>query len=151
MALQIASMNPMALSADSFINQGASENRTIAETLDLGWELLSMLPRNMLDRVDDKMAEKSSSETFFSRVFTLASHSALFAFAFSSSTFSFSNLSSIGPPLWQSAITIKMLLPVLGIDGCVLNRVSAMKHHAISYIDANMAGAVCGIGAFEKD
>ena len=43
---------------ERFINQGASENRSITETLDLGWELLSMLPRNMLERVDDKTAEK---------------------------------------------------------------------------------------------
>ena len=31
-----------------FINQGYTENRTIEETLDLGWELLSMLPREQL-------------------------------------------------------------------------------------------------------
>ena len=37
-----------------FINQGYTENRTIEETLDLGWELLSMLPREQLDRVDEK-------------------------------------------------------------------------------------------------
>ena len=41
-----------------FLTQGSDENRTIDETLDLGWELLSMLPRNMLDRVDDKTIEK---------------------------------------------------------------------------------------------
>lgn len=41
-----------------FINQSFTENRTIGETLDLGWELLSMLPRNMLDRVDDATIEK---------------------------------------------------------------------------------------------
>ncbi|MDO4847567.1 MAG: V-type ATP synthase subunit B [Clostridiaceae bacterium] len=43
---------------ERFINQGFGENRSITETLDLGWELLSMLPRNMLERVDDKTAEK---------------------------------------------------------------------------------------------
>lgn len=37
-----------------FLTQSFTENRSIAETLDLGWELLSMLPRNMLDRVDDE-------------------------------------------------------------------------------------------------
>lgn len=36
-----------------FIGQG-EENRTIEETLDLGWKLLSMLPRTELDRIDDK-------------------------------------------------------------------------------------------------
>lgn len=41
-----------------FLNQGSAENRSINETLDLGWELLSLLPRNMLDRVDDKTIEK---------------------------------------------------------------------------------------------
>lgn len=41
----------------NFLTQGSDENRTIEQTLDLGWELLSMLPRNMLDRVDDKTIE----------------------------------------------------------------------------------------------
>lgn len=38
---------------EKFLNQGENENRTIEETLDLGWELLSMLPRESLDRVSD--------------------------------------------------------------------------------------------------
>lgn len=37
-----------------FINQGMNENRTIDQTLNLGWKLLSMLPKSELDRVDDK-------------------------------------------------------------------------------------------------
>ncbi|HIT54102.1 MAG TPA: V-type ATP synthase subunit B [Candidatus Fimivicinus intestinavium] len=41
-----------------FINQGYLENRTIEQTLDLGWELLSMLPREQLDRVDEEMLNK---------------------------------------------------------------------------------------------
>jgi V/A-type H+-transporting ATPase subunit B len=41
-----------------FINQGYTENRTIVETLNLGWELLSMLPRRMLDRVNSAMLDK---------------------------------------------------------------------------------------------
>ena len=41
-----------------FVTQGANENRSIERTLDLGWELLSMLPREMLDRVDDETIEK---------------------------------------------------------------------------------------------
>ncbi len=36
-----------------FLNQGFHEDRTIAETLDLGWALLSVLPKAELDRVDD--------------------------------------------------------------------------------------------------
>lgn len=41
-----------------FINQSFTENRTIEQTLDLGWELLSMLPRTELDRVDDAFLDK---------------------------------------------------------------------------------------------
>lgn len=41
-----------------FINQSFTENRTIEQTLDLGWELLSMLPRTELDRVDDAILDK---------------------------------------------------------------------------------------------
>ncbi|MGB4661300.1 MAG: V-type ATP synthase subunit B [Mobilitalea sp.] len=37
-----------------FIAQGPLEDRTIYETLDKGWELLSILPREELDRVDTK-------------------------------------------------------------------------------------------------
>jgi len=40
-----------------FINQGYLENRSIDQTLDLGWELLSTLPREELDRIDDKALE----------------------------------------------------------------------------------------------
>lgn len=41
-----------------FINQGINENRSIEETLDLGWKLLSMLPKSELDRIDDKLLDK---------------------------------------------------------------------------------------------
>ncbi len=40
-----------------FVNQGFSENRTIEQSLDLGWKLLSTLPRSELDRVDDKLLD----------------------------------------------------------------------------------------------
>ncbi len=40
-----------------FINQRFDENRSIDETLDLGWALLSILPRSALDRVDDKLLD----------------------------------------------------------------------------------------------
>lgn len=36
-----------------FVNQGHTENRSIETSLDLGWELLTTLPREALDRVDD--------------------------------------------------------------------------------------------------
>jgi V/A-type H+/Na+-transporting ATPase subunit B len=41
-----------------FVNQGPSENRPIEETLDLGWQLLSLLPREELDRVDDEVLDQ---------------------------------------------------------------------------------------------
>lgn len=41
-----------------FVAQGASENRTIEETLDIGWRLLRILPREELDRIDTKILEK---------------------------------------------------------------------------------------------
>lgn len=40
-----------------FLKQGENENRTIDETLDLGWKLLSMLPREALDRVSDDILD----------------------------------------------------------------------------------------------
>ena len=41
-----------------FINQGFYENRSIGQTLDLGWELLSLLPKKELDRVDKDILDK---------------------------------------------------------------------------------------------
>ena len=41
-----------------FVNQGSHENRTIDESLDLGWKLLCTLPREELDRVDDAILDK---------------------------------------------------------------------------------------------
>jgi len=43
---------------ERFLNQGDSENRSIAQTLDLGWELLRMLPRAELDRMDDELLNR---------------------------------------------------------------------------------------------
>lgn len=49
-----------------FVNQGANENRTIDQSLDLGWRLLATLPREELDRVDtatlDKYYEKAKEQ-----------------------------------------------------------------------------------------
>ena len=42
----------------TFVNQGNTENRTIEQSLDLGWKLLSTLPKTELDRVDDKLLDK---------------------------------------------------------------------------------------------
>ncbi|MEM1981963.1 MAG: hypothetical protein QW788_05350, partial [Candidatus Hadarchaeales archaeon] len=41
-----------------FVNQGRDEDRSIEKTLDLGWELLSMLPEDELTRVDPKFISK---------------------------------------------------------------------------------------------
>ena len=41
-----------------FVGQGPNENRTILETLDKGWELLRMIPREELDRIDTKILER---------------------------------------------------------------------------------------------
>ena len=41
-----------------FIGQGEYEERSVEESLDLGWELLKMLPRESLKRVKEEMIEK---------------------------------------------------------------------------------------------
>ena len=41
-----------------FVGQGPDENRSIQETLDLGWKLLGMIPRDELDRIDTKILDK---------------------------------------------------------------------------------------------
>jgi V/A-type H+-transporting ATPase subunit B len=43
---------------NSYIQQGAFENRSITETLDLGWQLLSRLPRNSLKRIRKEYLDK---------------------------------------------------------------------------------------------
>ena len=42
---------------ERYIGQGPNENRTIEETLDLGWELLRIFPKEELDRVDTKILD----------------------------------------------------------------------------------------------
>lgn len=46
-----------------FVGQGIDENRTIIATLDLGWKLLRMLPREELDRIDTRILEKYYDKT----------------------------------------------------------------------------------------
>lgn len=41
-----------------YVSQGYQANRTIEETLDLGWRLLSILPRSELKRISDKLLDK---------------------------------------------------------------------------------------------
>ena len=43
---------------EEYVQQGQNENRTIQETLDLGWKLMSILPKSELKRVDDEEIEK---------------------------------------------------------------------------------------------
>ena len=46
-----------------YVNQGNNTNRTIEETLNLGWELLSLLPRTELKRIKPELIEKYMPET----------------------------------------------------------------------------------------
>lgn len=39
----------------NFLNQGFNENRSIEETLELAWDLLSLLPEGELDRMNEKL------------------------------------------------------------------------------------------------
>jgi V/A-type H+-transporting ATPase subunit B len=41
-----------------YVNQGNDTNRSVIETLDLGWELLSILPKSELKRINVKYIEK---------------------------------------------------------------------------------------------
>ena len=43
---------------EHFLNQGFDENRTIDQTLDLGWDLLSLLPKDALDRIDSTLLDR---------------------------------------------------------------------------------------------
>jgi V/A-type H+-transporting ATPase subunit B len=46
-----------------FISQNAAENRSIERTLDLGWELLALLPKSELARMDSSLVEKYYDES----------------------------------------------------------------------------------------
>ena len=41
-----------------FLGQGDKLERTIDESLDLGWRLLSILPREELERIDSKVLDE---------------------------------------------------------------------------------------------
>ncbi len=43
---------------NTFVGQGEEENRTILQTLEIGWDLLRMLPREELDRIDTKILDQ---------------------------------------------------------------------------------------------
>ena len=43
---------------EQFVTQGVDENRTIEQTLSLGWELLGVLPEGELKRIDEKYVKQ---------------------------------------------------------------------------------------------
>ncbi len=43
---------------EKYISQGYDTDRTIQETLDIGWDLLRILPRSELKRINDKMLDQ---------------------------------------------------------------------------------------------
>jgi len=43
---------------DQFVRQGEDENRSIEESLRIGWSLLTLLPKSELKRVRDEYVEK---------------------------------------------------------------------------------------------
>lgn len=45
-----------------FLNQDFDEERTIEQTLDLGWDLLALMPKEHLDRLDNKLLDKYYNE-----------------------------------------------------------------------------------------
>ena len=47
---------------EHFLSQGFDENRSIDETLDLGWDLLCTLPRAELDRIDEQLLDEQYNE-----------------------------------------------------------------------------------------
>ncbi|MDF2686171.1 MAG: H+transporting two-sector ATPase alpha/beta subunit central region, partial [Clostridia bacterium] len=47
---------------EKYVNQGFNENRSIEETLQIGWELLSIFPRNELKRIRQAYYDKYSGK-----------------------------------------------------------------------------------------
>ena len=41
-----------------YVSQGYETNRSVIETLDLGWELLKILPKSELKRIKSEMIDK---------------------------------------------------------------------------------------------
>lgn len=59
---------------EQFTKQGKYDNRAILETLNLGWKLFELLPRNELTRIEEKMLEKylGKAETISTAQSTIA-------------------------------------------------------------------------------
>ena len=47
---------------EEFVDQGTDTNRDIDGTLELGWDLLSMLPKDALNRIDEELIEEHYRE-----------------------------------------------------------------------------------------
>jgi V/A-type H+-transporting ATPase subunit B len=47
---------------EEFVDQGIDTDRDIDETLELGWNLLSMLPKDALNRIDEELIEEHYRE-----------------------------------------------------------------------------------------
>jgi len=47
---------------EEFVDQGTDTARSIDETLELGWDLLSMLPKDALNRIDEDLIEEHYRE-----------------------------------------------------------------------------------------
>ena len=45
-----------------FVGQDPYDNRNILQTLNIGWELLRLLPREELDRIDTKILDQYYKE-----------------------------------------------------------------------------------------
>ena len=45
-----------------YVSQGYDSDRSIEETLDIGWELLRILPRSELKRINDEFLDKYYEE-----------------------------------------------------------------------------------------
>ena len=43
---------------NEYVSQGYNTNRDIEDTLELGWKLLSILPRSELKRIDDNCLDQ---------------------------------------------------------------------------------------------
>ena len=48
-----------------FVRQGQQEDRSLEQTLELGWALLTILPRGELDRISDKELDEHYKEGAF--------------------------------------------------------------------------------------
>lgn len=48
---------------NEFVGQGTNTNRSMEETLNLGWDLLHLIPKSELDRIDTKIMDKYYVDT----------------------------------------------------------------------------------------